>query len=109
MPGGTAEAEFDFTASQTGTATGKLLVTYEDDLGTQYTREKEFSIEVMEEFVWDEPMYEEPVVMPSVEKTNYIPYIVGGAVVIGAVAFVLWKKKQKAKRLKELEGEDEDI
>ena len=109
MPGGTAEAEFDFTASQTGTATGKLLVTYEDDLGTQYTLEKEFSIEVMEEFVWDEPMYDEPVVMPSVEKTNYIPYIVGGAVVIGAVAFVLWKKKQKAKRLKELEDEDEDI
>ena len=109
MPGSTADAEFDFTASQVGTSTGKLVVTYEDDAGTQYTLEREFSIEVMEEYVWDEPMYDEPVVMPAVEKTNYLPFIIGGVAVVGAVAFVVWKKKQKAKRIKELEDEDEDI
>ena len=109
MPGSTADAEFDFTASQVGTSTGKLVVTYEDDTGTQYTLEREFSIEVLEEMVWDEPIYDEPVVMPAVEKTNYLPFIIGGVVVAGAVAFAVWKKKQKAKRLAELEDEDEDI
>ena len=109
MPGSTSDAEFDFTASQPGTATGKLVVTYEDDAGTQYTLERDFTIEVLEEMIWDEPAYDEPVVMPDVEKTNYLPYIIGGAVIIGAVAFVIIKKKKKSKRLAELEDEDEDI
>ena len=109
MPGSTSDAEFDFTASETGMANGKVVITYEDASGTVYTLEKEFTIEVMEEMVWDEPMYEEPVVMPAVEKTNYLPYIIGGVAVVGAVAFVLFKKKKKAKRLAELEDEDEDI
>ena len=109
MPGSTAEAEFDFTASQVGAANGKLLVTYEDASGTQYTLERDFTIEVLEEMVWDEPMYNEPVVMPAEEKTNFIPYIIGGIAVAGAVAFAVIRKKKKAKRLAELEGEDEDI
>ena len=109
MPGSTASAEFDFTASEMGTANGKLLVTYEDASGTQYTLEREFTIEVMEEPVWNEPVIDMPVVEPAVEKSSFVPYVIGGVAVIAAGGFFLWKKKQKAKRLAELEDEDEDI
>ncbi len=109
MPGSTASAEFDFTASQTGSSTGKLLVTYEDASGSQYTLEREFTIEVMEEMVWNEPVIDMPVTEPVVEKTSFVPYVIGGVAVLAAGGFFLWKKKQKAKRLAELEDEDEDI
>lgn len=108
MPGSTAEAEFDFTASQVGTSTGKLLVIYEDATGTQYTIEREFTIEVLEEMVWDKPVVDMPVVEPAVEKTSFVPYVIV-AVVIAAGGFFFWKKKKKAKRLAELGDEDEDI
>ena len=42
-------------------------------------------------------------------KGGVLPFVIGGVAVVGAVAFVVWKKKQKAKRLAELEDEDEDI
>ena len=58
---------------------------------------------------WDEPVINEPVVMPMEEKTNYWPFIIGGVAVAGAVAFAVIRKKKKAKRLAELEDEDEDI
>lgn len=109
MPGSTTNAEFDFTASQVGTSNGKLVVTYEDASGTQYTLEREFTIEVMEEMVWNEPVVDMPVVEPAVEKTSFTPYIIGAVAVAAAGGFFLWKKRQKAKRLAELEDEDEDI
>jgi LPXTG-motif cell wall-anchored protein len=109
MPGSTASAEFDFTASQVGTSNGKLVVTYEDASGTQYTLERDFSIEVMEEMVWDEPVVDMPAVEPAVPKTSFVPYIIGGAVIVAAGGFFFWKKKKNAKRKAELEDEDEDI
>lgn len=108
MPGSTANAEFDFTASEMGTANGKLLVTYEDASGTQYTMEREFTIEVMEEPVWNEPVIDMPVMEPEQPSLPVMPIVIG-AVVIAAGGFFFWKKKQKAKRLAELEDEDEDI
>ncbi|MBR4036300.1 MAG: hypothetical protein IKJ05_06180 [Oscillospiraceae bacterium] len=108
MPGSTANAEFDFTASQVGTSTGKLVVTYEDASGTQYTMERDFSIEVMEQPVWNEPVVDMPVMEPEQPSIPVIPVVIG-AVAIAAGGFFFWKKKQKAKRLAELEDEDEDI
>lgn len=109
VPGSTREAEFDFTASETGMQTGKLVITYEDASGTTYTMEREFTIEVMEEIVWNEPIIDQPVVEPAVSKTSYIPYIIGGVVVVATAAILIIKKKKKEKRLAELEDEDEDI
>ncbi len=108
MPGSTANAEFDFTASQIGNSNGKLLVTYEDASGTQYTLERDFTIEVMEQPVWNEPVIDMPVMEPEQPSLPVMPIAIG-AVVIAAGGFLLWKKKQKAKRLAELEDEDEDI
>ena len=109
LPGSTANAEFDFTASQIGTSNGKLVVTYEDASGTQYTLEREFSIEVMEEMAWNEPIVDMPAVEPAVPKTSFVPYIIGGAVIVVAGGFFFWRKKKNAKRKAELEDEDEDI
>ncbi|MBQ3009529.1 MAG: LPXTG cell wall anchor domain-containing protein, partial [Oscillospiraceae bacterium] len=106
-PGASAEASFDFTASQMGTATGKILITYEDASGTETTMEQSFTIEVIEEPVWNEPVYTEPAVEP--EQNNMTTYIVLGVIAAAAAGgFVVYKKK-KAKKLAELEDEDEDI
>ena len=107
-PGSSSEAAFDFTASQLGTATGKILITYEDAQGSEYTMEQEFTIEVMEEPVWDEPMYTEPVVTEPESPVSTV-VVIGVLAVAAAGGFFFWKKKQAAKRKAELEDEDEDI
>ena len=107
-PGSSSEASFDFTASQLGTSTGKILITYEDAQGTETTMEQEFAIEVIEEPVWDEPMYTEPAI--DEPETSVSPVIVVGVLAVAAAGgFFFWKKKQAAKRKAELEDEDEDI
>jgi len=107
-PGSSSEAAFDFTASQLGTSTGKILITYEDAQGTEYTMEQEFTIEVMEEPVWDQPMYTEPVVVEPEPAVSPV-VVVGVLVLVAGGGFFFWKKKQTAKRKAELEDEDEDI
>ncbi len=107
-PGSSSEAAFDFTASQLGTSTGKILITYEDAQGTEYTMEQEFTIEVMEEPVWDQPMYTEPVVVEPEPAVSPV-VIIGVLAVAAGGGFFFWKKKQTAKRKAELEDEDEDI
>ena len=106
-PGTNSEAEFYFTANELGTAVGKIVVTYEDASGKQSTLEREFSLNVMENIPFD-PGITDPVVVPEEPKTSPIVYILGLAVVAGAGGFVFYKKK-KAKRLAELEEDDEDI
>ncbi len=105
-PGTSTEASFDFTASQLGTATGKILITYEDAMGIQSTLEQSFTIEVIEEPVWNEPVVTEPVVVEKNNNALYIGAVVAALAVAGGVVFM---KKRKAKKLKELEDEDEDI
>ena len=107
-PGSSSEASFDFTASQLGTATGKILITYEDAQGTETTMEQSFTIEVLEEPVWDEPAFTEPVVTEPEPAVSPV-VIVGVLAVAAAGGFFFWKKKQAAKRKAELEDEDEDI
>ena len=105
--GSNAEADFDLMADKAGKGTGKLVITYEDAIGTQSKIEKEFSIDVQESMPVD-PGIEEPMLPPEEPTKNFTPYIVG-VVVIAAGGFVFYKKKQKAERLAELEDEDEDI
>ncbi len=105
--GSNAEAEFDLMAEKIGKGIGKLVITYEDAIGTQSKIEKEFSIDVQESMPVDIGI-DEPMLPPEEPSKNFTPYIIG-VVVIAAGGFVFYKKKQKAKRLAELEDEDEDI
>lgn len=106
--GSNGEAEFDLMADMVGKGTGKLVVTYEDAIGTQSKIEKEFSIDVQESMPIDSGI-EEPMLPPEEPTKSFTPYIVGVVVIAAAGGFVFYKKKQKAKRLAELEDEDEDI
>ena len=106
-PGSSAEASFDFTANQTGTATGKIVITYEDVQGTETTMEQEFTIEVIEEPVWDTPAYTEPVIVEK--ESSIVPYIVMGVIAVGAAGGFVYYKKKKAAKLAAAEDEDEDI
>lgn len=106
-PGSSTDASFDFTASQLGTSSGKILITYEDASGTEATMEQSFTIEVIEEPVWDEPAFTEPPVKE--ESSGIVIYaVIGIAAAAAAAGFVIYKKK-KAKKLAESEDEDEDI
>ena len=107
QPGSKSDAEFEFYADELGSHTGKVVVTYEDASGTQYKLEKEFSMEVMENVPFKPEMPMDPM-MPEDEKGSFVPYVIG-VVAVAAVGFVVYKKKMKAKRLAELEDEDEDI
>lgn len=106
-PGASAEAEFDFYAMNVGTGTGKIVITYEDASGIEYTLEREFSMEVLEEIVYD-PGYDTPVVTPEEpENSNLLPIIIVVIIVAAVGGFYFYKKKKKAQE--DLEDEDEDI
>ncbi|MBE6894347.1 MAG: hypothetical protein E7483_01890 [Ruminococcaceae bacterium] len=108
VPGSESIQDIYFTVAETGVFTGKVVVTFENTKGKQSTLEKDFSIEVMEPYVyeWDEPMIEEPVIM---EQPNKVPWIavVAAVAVAAAAAAIIIRKKRKAK--KNTEDEDEDI
>jgi len=109
MPGTEGLADIYFTINDIGTASGKIIVTYEDAKGKQSALEKEFSLEVMEAYypVWDDPVVDMPVEEPQ-KGVPAAAIAVGVAAVAaaGGAAFVI-KKKRKAKKL--AEDEDEDI
>ena len=109
LPGTEGLADVYFTINDIGTANGKIIVTYEDTKGKQFTLEKDFTTEVMEAYypTWDEPVID----MPMEEPQQGIPvfvWIIAAVAVAGAVAaVVIIRKKRKAKLL--AEDEDEDI
>ncbi|MBR6518536.1 MAG: hypothetical protein IKT63_02550, partial [Oscillospiraceae bacterium] len=109
MPGTEGLADVYFTVNEMGMAAGKIIVTYEDTKGKQYTMEKEFSMEVMEAYypVWDEPVIDMPMEEPKAGIPAFV-WILAAVVVAGAAAAaVIVIKKRKAK--KSAEDEDEDI
>ena len=109
MPGTEGLADVYFTVNEMGTAAGKIIVTYEDTKGKQYTLEKEFSTEVMEAFypVWDDPVADMPMEEPQQGIPGWV-WIIAAVVIAGAVAAVIIvRKKRKAKLL--AGDEDEDI
>ncbi len=106
MPGSEGMADVYFYVNQLGLTSGKLIITYEDSKGRPSSMEKDFSFEVMEPYVWDEPVFNEPVIVEKESNTGL--YIgIGAVVVAAAVAAVVITKKRKAKKL--TEDEDEDI
>ena len=109
MPGTEGLADIYFTIDEIGPASGRIIVTYEDSKGKQYTIDKAFNTEVMEAYypTWDEPMLDMPVEEPNAGVPGWVWIIVAAAVIGGAVAAVIVVKKRKAKKL--AEDEDEDI
>ena len=106
QPGSEGTADVYFYVNEMGVANGKLIITYEDSKGRTETLEKDFSFEVMEPYVWDEPVFTEPII----EEKNNTPIIIGAAVAVAVVAGVvalIIRKKRKAKKV--TEDEDEDI
>lgn len=106
-PGTSAEATFDFTASEVGTSTGKVYITYEDAAGMQHNMERDFSISVVEEMEWDEPVLTPPTPTEQ-NNNNTIVFTVISLTICAATGLIIYRKK-KAKSLSELEDEDEDI
>lgn len=106
QPGSEGTADVYFYINEMGTASGKLIITYEDSKGRQGTLEKDFSFEVMEPYVWNEPVYTEPIVEEQGSKLPVIIAVVA-VVVIAAAAVIVIRKKRKAKKI--TEDEDEDI
>lgn len=105
--GSSKSVDIDFDATKVGTGKGKIVVSYEDSTGRVTTIEKEFESEVTEYVQPDYPDIDP--VEPVDEKTNVVPYIIGGVVIVGAVVAFIVIKKKKARRAAELEDEDEDI
>lgn len=106
-PGSENTADIYFTVDQPGTASGKVIITYEDSKGVQNKIEKEFSIEVMEAM---NPDIDVPIFEPEIEEESGFPWvavIVAVVVIAGAVGGFIFYKKQKAKKM--IEDEDEDI
>lgn len=106
QPGTEGMADVYFYVNEMGVTSGTLIITYEDSKGRQSTIEDEFSFEVMEPYVWEEPVYTEPVVEDE-QDGNGVFIGIGVAVVAAAVAAAVIIKKRKAKKL--IEDEDEDI
>lgn len=102
--------EFGVLASQAGTVSGVITLTYEDVNGNAKTQTKEFSINVMEMPTYDDYPIDPGMDMP-VETGFVMPWwgwllivVAGAAVVIVIVRIV---KKRKAKKLALELAEDE--
>lgn len=105
--GSSKSVDIDYNATKVGTGKGKIVVSYEDSTGKVTTIEKEFTSEVTEYVQPDYPDVDP--VEPTEEKTSVAPFVIGGVVIVGAVAAFVIIKKKKARRAAELEDEDEDI
>jgi hypothetical protein len=113
--GGTGSVDTMITgeAATTDDGTVKAVVYYEDDAGTVYTQEQEFSLFVSEDSFEDDMMYDD--MMWEEEnsggrhKTVSIVLIIIIVVIAGIVtAVILLKKRKKKKEQLELEAELED-
>ena len=108
VPGTESIQDVYFTVYETGIFEGTVVVTYENTKGKQATIEQDFSMEVMEPYVyeWDEPIYDVPVTMEEPASFPWIAVIAVAVVVIVVTAVIISKKR---KNKKNTEDEDEDI
>lgn len=107
--------DFSIMAEQSGPMTVTILLTYEDAQGQLKTKEKQFSCDVQEMPVFEDPMIYDPMMgmEPMEEEEAGLPVwakvLIAAAVVGGVAAAVILTKKRKAAALQQLEDEDEDI
>lgn len=99
------------TPDAPGTITGKALFSYEGPDGSTKTVEKEFSCEVMEMPVYDDPGMDTPI-EPIPEETGGLPgwakWAIGGGCVVLVIAAIIVIRKIRAKRQAALDLEDNE-
>ncbi|MGN0712324.1 MAG: CARDB domain-containing protein, partial [Anaerovoracaceae bacterium] len=99
-PGKSGTIAFSVTALEAGEAEFTITVTYEDANGDTKTREFPVTMGV-EEMVYDDPGWEEPMPEPEPEKTGpSLPVILGIAAAILIAAIIIIRKRKKAAALK---------
>lgn len=110
-PGESGTIDFSFTANDSGSISGKVVIIYEDAKGDEKEIERPFSATVMDMggMYPDDGMANMPMPMPEENnKTSAVTIVmavVGGLMVAGLTATII-VKKVKAKREEE---QDEDI
>lgn len=109
--------DFSVLASAEGVINGKVILSYENAKGETATLEKEFSCTVEAAPVMDDPGMMDPGMMDptmgddvggGMPVWGWALIVVGVAAVVVVVVLVI-RKKQAAKKLAQLEDEDEDI
>lgn len=110
-PGESGTIDFSFTANDSGSINGKVVIVYEDAKGDEKEIERPFSATVMDMggMYPDDGMTNMPMPMPEesnkTSPVTIVMAVVGGLMVAGLTATII-VKKVKAKREEE---QDEDI
>lgn len=115
-PGATGNVDTMVTGEAATTDDGivKAVIYYEDEAGTQYTQEQEFTLFVSEAFYDDSMMYDDTMMEEESGGGHRTALIIVLVVIVVAAAavivFIVLKKKKKKKEQLELEAElDDDI
>lgn len=106
--------DFDLMPTAAGPLSGTITLTYESEDGSLKTVTKDFSSNVVEMPVYDDPGMMDPgMVDPGVQQGGFpvwgIVLIVLAVAVVAAVILLRVRKKKKAAALARLEDEDEDL
>ncbi|WP_312642605.1 hypothetical protein [Hydrogenoanaerobacterium sp.] len=108
--GDSGTIDFTFTANDSGTINGKVIVTYEDAKGNEKSVERPFSATVMDMggmFPGEDPT-DMPLPMPGETGPNVatiVMAVIGGLMVAGLTGIIIVKKV----KMKREEEDDEDI
>lgn len=103
--------DFDLCPESAGPLSGTITLTYEGADGQIKTVSENFSTTVQEAPVWEDPgIYEDPMPQQSAGLPIWARILIAAAViaVVGAAAVVI-RRRLKAKKLAQLEDEDEDL
>ncbi len=97
-PGASDSFNFAVTPNEPGELVGAVVFQFEDSIGTPIEVRREFTINVMEPFIPEDPGFEEPMPMPTTNKWKCI--WIGGAVLLMALGgFFFWRRRRHQKKL----------
>ena len=95
-PGASDHFSSTIIPTESGTAKGKLVITYEDSTGETHTEEKDFSVEAQQ--------MDEGTTVPDEEmdqgtgSMGALPFILGGLLIIATITTIIVKKKRDKKK-----------
>ena len=95
-PGASDHFSSTIIPTESGTAKGKLVITYEDSTGETHTEEKDFSVEAQQ--------MDEGTTVPDEEmdqgtgSMGALPFILGGLLIIAIITTIIVKKKRDKKK-----------
>lgn len=95
-PGASDHFSSTIIPTESGTAKGKLVITYEDSTGETHTEEKDFSVEAQQ--------MDESTTVPDEEmdqgtgSMGALPFILGGLLIVAIITTIIVKKKRDKKK-----------